>query len=67
MSGVRPVSLEEDVSRILKDIERIAKKTDIPLYTLIPILSHREFVIINNQLRQIHEMLDYILAELKKR
>jgi hypothetical protein len=39
----------------------------MPIQQLIPIMTHREIVILNGQLRAIHEHLDLIEEREKKR
>ena len=64
---VKPISLEEDLKTIIGDMETISKKIDLPLWQLLPIMTHREIVIMNQQLRAIHEHLDMIEERQRKK
>ena len=64
---VKPVPLEEDVSKVLKGLERIAEKLDMPLWQLLPLMTHREIVILNSELRAIHQHLHWLCDRLIKR
>lgn len=64
---VKPVPLEEDLKAIIEDMERISKEVGISLWQLLPIMTHREIVIMNQQLRAIHEHLDMIEERRRKK
>jgi hypothetical protein len=58
--------LEEDLKKIIGELESIAKRLNMPIQQLIPIMTHREIVILNQQLRAIHEHLDMIEEKSKE-
>lgn len=60
------VPLAEQLSRIQEDIRSLARELKIPPREILGLLSHRELVILNTQLRSIHEMLDLLYAEKAK-
>jgi hypothetical protein len=62
-------SLAEQLSRIQEDVKSLAKTLKIDPETALKLLSHRELVIMNAQLRAVHEMLDllYTGKKVKKR
>jgi hypothetical protein len=51
-------TIEQEIKKIRKNLKRISKETGIKMKELIPIMSQRELVLINNQLRAIHEHLE---------
>lgn len=55
---VKPVSLEEDLKNILQDLEKIAKSLDMPMWQLLPVMTHREIVILNQQLKAVHDLIE---------
>ncbi len=55
--------LEEMVKPIQKDVGALAKKLGISPRDALALLSHRELVIINTQLTQLHEMFDLLYGE----
>lgn len=52
--------LDEQVAAIRADIATLAKKLKISPEATLKLLSHRELVIMNTQLRAVHEHLDLI-------
>lgn len=62
---VKPLTLEEDLKGILQDLEKIAKKLDIPMWQLLPVMTHREVVILNQQLKAVHDLLEKVLEKQK--
>ena len=52
--------LAEQIELIRKDIAELARKLKISPEKTLNLLSHRELVIANRQLAQIHEHLDLI-------
>jgi hypothetical protein len=59
-------TLEEQVESIRKDVAELARKLKISPEKTLSLLSHRELVIMNTQLRAIHEMLDLLYARKAK-
>jgi uncharacterized Rmd1/YagE family protein len=59
-------NLESEVEKIINDLEEIAKKLEMPMYELIPIMILREIVILNRQLKYIHDHLDMIEERVRK-
>lgn len=57
----------EEIKAIVKEIGEMSEKLDVPKWELLPLLTHREMVILNGQLRDIHEHLDWIQDSLIKR
>lgn len=51
-------TIEQELEKIRKNLKRISKETGIKMKELVPIMSQRELVLINNQLRAIHEHLE---------
>jgi hypothetical protein len=54
----KKLSFEEELKQIHDGYKRISKKTGIKMKELIPTIMIRELVIMNNQLRAVHEHLD---------
>ncbi|MFZ7137666.1 MAG: hypothetical protein ACOWW1_04535 [archaeon] len=53
-------SIQESLKIIHSQLNELSKKTGIKTKELIPIMTNRELVIINNQLQAMHEHLDKI-------
>lgn len=58
-------TVEKEIKTLFSNIHEMAKKLDLPYKLVLTLLSHRELLIINQQLRQLHEMFDLIYAEKK--
>lgn len=54
------ITLEDQLTASILDVEEIAKKLNKDIYEIMPFLHLRELTIINQQLRAIHEHLDMI-------
>ena len=50
--------IEEAIKKIYQDLKEISKKTGLKTKELLPLMANRELVIINSQLRALHERLD---------
>jgi len=64
---------EQELKTIIGEMERVAKDLDTPLYTIIPVYTHREILIANkaliaiaHRLERIEKTLQAILATLKQ-
>ncbi|PVX27283.1 MAG: hypothetical protein CW716_03115 [Candidatus Bathyarchaeum sp.] len=51
-------SIEDSIKKIYKELKDISKKTGLKTKELLPLMANRELVIINSQLRVLHEHLD---------
>jgi hypothetical protein len=60
-------TLEEQIESMRKNIAELARKLKISPEKTLNFLSHRELVIMNRQLTEIHEMLDLLYKEKKEK
>ena len=51
-----------DLKALVKELKDLAKSVGMPMEKLLPLLTHRELVLINQQLKAVHEHLDMIEA-----
>ena len=51
---------DEDIQANIKELKDMALEVDLPLEKLLPMLTLRELVLINRQLKAVHEHLDMI-------
>ena len=56
------MSVKEDVEATIKELRAMAESLDVPLESLILILKYRELVMVNKQLRALHDHCDMIEA-----
>ena len=61
------MSLVEQVSKIRDEVAGIAAQLGITPEQALRLLTHREIVILNTQLRGIHEMLDLLYGKKAKK
>jgi hypothetical protein len=57
--------LDEQVKQIRKEVTELAGRLGISPGEALMLLAHRELVIANQQLAQVHEMLDFLYDRLK--
>ena len=58
--------LDEQVRRIRKDVVELADKLKVSPLEALALLAHRELVIANQQLKWIHETLDFMTEKKKE-
>jgi hypothetical protein len=66
MEEEKTPDLESEVEKVISDLEAIAKKLEMPVYELVPVMILREMVILNRQLAYIHEHLDMMEERARK-
>jgi len=58
--------LAKAIKRVFHDLEILAKETNLPVWQLVPLVTFRELIILNSQVRSIHEHLDWLYEQKKE-
>ena len=67
MEQQKEPTLEDQVGQIHRDVKALADKLGIDYKEVLSLLTHREIVILNLELRRIHEMFDLLFEKKAKK